>query len=551
MSTPSYTPPPGKDPLDPDLGDWVYVYNVIGTVYGEHGKITGVEYTEHIEALIERGFMTLTLPPADGVATPPKGDNSLATLGDVKRVLHEDFGDFSHLTEAELNATYANRVRLHHVEVFDSVFGGLAGAHPDPRWSDESHLTAAGYAQFAARVANARDDTGGHIITGGKVTFLGNSWMVQGGAAWGDAVKARIPSATTVTSGGLGDKSERLLTRFDADVPADSDFVVFNEPGVNDVYQGTTPDAMIANLEQLVKKVHAIGAIPVFIGMVPLVVHPARSTAWRTLSAALIGNGTSFPGMPASAVAVRYPLMSIGTRPTATSIGLGSQAASKVTANNNTGIGDQALRDLVSGSNNTAVGALALMSNVSANFNTAVGQGALIYATSPNNTGIGAYALLGATTGEGNTGFGKSALYAPAGNAANATTTGSFNTAVGVEAGSAPDASRTTAVGHQAVAAGPNSTALGANTSVSATANGGVAIGRDFTGVSAAATVANEFALGTGYHHVRVKGRLNVAPRTPSSSADTQGVVGDITSDDNYIYAKTSTGWKRSALTTF
>jgi hypothetical protein len=38
---------------------------------------------------------------------------------------------------------------------------------------------------------------------------------------------------------------------------------------------------------------------------------------------------------------------------------------------------------------------------------------------------------------------------------------------------------------------------------------------------------------------------------TPSSSADATGASGDVRWDDNYIYIKTSAGWKRSALTTF
>lgn len=38
---------------------------------------------------------------------------------------------------------------------------------------------------------------------------------------------------------------------------------------------------------------------------------------------------------------------------------------------------------------------------------------------------------------------------------------------------------------------------------------------------------------------------------TPTSSADASGNTGDIAYDDNYIYVKTSAGWKRSALSTF
>lgn len=38
---------------------------------------------------------------------------------------------------------------------------------------------------------------------------------------------------------------------------------------------------------------------------------------------------------------------------------------------------------------------------------------------------------------------------------------------------------------------------------------------------------------------------------TPSGTADTSGNVGDQTSDDNYLYKKTSVGWKRAALSTW
>ncbi len=38
---------------------------------------------------------------------------------------------------------------------------------------------------------------------------------------------------------------------------------------------------------------------------------------------------------------------------------------------------------------------------------------------------------------------------------------------------------------------------------------------------------------------------------TPASTADTNGNVGDFAWDDNYLYVKTSVGWKRVALSTF
>jgi hypothetical protein len=48
-----------------------------------------------------------------------------------------------------------------------------------------------------------------------------------------------------------------------------------------------------------------------------------------------------------------------------------------------------------------------------------------------------------------------------------------------------------------------------------------------------------------GYSQLRLR-----ASYTPTSSADTNGNIGDIAWDDNFLYVKVSTGWKKSALTT-
>jgi hypothetical protein len=47
----------------------------------------------------------------------------------------------------------------------------------------------------------------------------------------------------------------------------------------------------------------------------------------------------------------------------------------------------------------------------------------------------------------------------------------------------------------------------------------------------------------TGYDQLRVE-----TPYTPTSTTDGHGNVGDIAWDDNFIYVKTSVGWKRAAL---
>jgi hypothetical protein len=50
----------------------------------------------------------------------------------------------------------------------------------------------------------------------------------------------------------------------------------------------------------------------------------------------------------------------------------------------------------------------------------------------------------------------------------------------------------------------------------------------------------------TGYSQFRLR-----TSYTPTSTSDTNGNTGDFSWDDNYFYIKTSSGWKRSALTTF
>jgi hypothetical protein len=117
-----------------------------------------------------------------------------------------------------------------------------------------------------------------------------------------------------------------------------------------------------------------------------------------------------------------------------------------------------------------------------------------------------------------------------------------------------------TAVGAFSWADAENATALGGATSVEGVESTAVGYGARVLfghshssafGADAQPTKSNQVRLGDSTDEVSVPGRLNVARRTPSGSADSQGTVGDITSDDNYIYVKTSGGWKRVALSTF
>lgn len=120
---------------------------------------------------------------------------------------------------------------------------------------------------------------------------------------------------------------------------------------------------------------------------------------------------------------------------------------------------------------------------------------------------------------------------------------GRSSVAVGVNAKTTAVAFGAVAIGNSAAAQASGAIAIG---TADASGNDAVAIGN-----SASAPNADDFVLGSSSHHVQIPGRLNVARRTPTSSADTQGAVGDFTSDDSYVYVKTSAGWKRSALSTF
>lgn len=57
-------------------------------------------------------------------------------------------------------------------------------------------------------------------------------------------------------------------------------------------------------------------------------------------------------------------------------------------------------------------------------------------------------------------------------------------------------------------------------------------------------TAALDINGSTGYNQLRLRTTF-----TPSSASDTRGDVGDIAWDSNYIYVKTSTGWKRAFIT--
>jgi len=84
------------------------------------------------------------------------------------------------------------------------------------------------------------------------------------------------------------------------------------------------------------------------------------------------------------------------------------------------------------------------------------------------------------------------------------------------------------------------------------TVNGDVKLnttsGRTSIGVDSATSITSKLDVSgeQGYNQLRLRKKY-----TPTSSSDTNGNEGDVSWDDNYLYIKTSTGWKRTTLSSF
>lgn len=438
-----------------------------------------------------------------------------------------------------------------------------SGSEIVPLWLNASHLTGQGVSAWGYWFANAKDDKGNYIIQGSspKVTLFGDSWMAQNPDGLASVIKTRIPGATVINASVSGNKSADMIVRFATDVPTDSDYVIFNEPGVNDIYAYTPHDVFFNNFNELINQIRSINAIPIFTGVVPL----SERVAQASLKSYALSDSV-LREMVSTDIVIN-PVIGIGM-PETDSIGIGSGSLNAITTgignvavgiraldadtsgSNNTAVGREALTENTTGQNNTAVGHNALRTNTSGGENVAMGAAALASSNSSRNTAIGYNAGVLLSIGAWNTFIGHGAGYQSGGDATgDATKTGNYQTLIGFQAGSADAINFPTAIGYRAKASNIGATAIGAGALASGI--GAVAIGRDNEGNGATATIQNEFVLGTLLHTVKIPGRLNVGRKTPTGSADIQGVVGDITSDDNYVYAKTSTGWKRSALTTW
>jgi len=408
-----------------------------------------------------------------------------------------------------------------------------SGATIAPMWLNVSHITAdsvGGSRAYGYWLANAKKPDGSYVFSGPAgqtIVWLGDSWTAESIIEFEAEIDARLGQTTVINAGIPGNRLSQMIARFATDVTPHNPDIVIVEYGVNDVYGLLTSNQMAAELQQVVMMCQAIGADVVLPGMVPLIDHPGASADRNAELKALVTS----PEFPSVSVSALLPRMEILQSPrNATSIRLGTGTQTNTTGANNTAIGRNAQAALTSGNSNTAIGDQTQNKITTANYNTAIGQGVQFNATGGFNTGIGALSQFNLSSGIGNVAIGYGTQYSPNGATGNATTTASYQTVIGYQAGQGGTSQddRITAIGMWALCQGAYSVSIGSQASTNgtgaiaiggntqATAAGAVAIGRDNGGVGASATTTNQFVLGTDKHIVTIPGTLKLPASTAS-----------------------------------
>ncbi len=210
------------------------------------------------------------------------------------------------------------------------------------------------------------------------------------------------------------------------------------------------------------------------------------------------------------------------------------------------------LTDAVYDGSSIFLGENAGSSDDGANINTSVGKSSMLQNISGEyNTAIGFASLLGNSTGSNNVGLGVGANYY--------NETGSNNTMLGFQAGRGTDVvaahnkSGNVFIGYQAGYEETSSNKLYIENTSSPTpliwgnfSNDKVTIHGKLGISTKLSTSKIDIAGSNGYDQLRLRSSY-----TPTGSGDTNGEIGDTAWDDNYLYIKTNSGWKRTTLSIF
>lgn len=254
-----------------------------------------------------------------------------------------------------------------------------------------------------------------------------------------------------------------------------------------------------------------------------------------------------------------------------TSMGDGA-LASNTTGNDNSAFGYKALSSVSNGERNIAFGSQSLESSYSSDniaigyqssqystnalFTIAIGSTALQNNNGDSNIAIGDGTLYNNTTGIDNVGIGYQVMTnniiglsnVSIGNFGLSVNNGDNNTSIGYQAGASNiNGDSNTFLGFNSdCIAYPNltnSTAVGANTQLQQSNT--VILGNSAdVGINTSTPTSKLDIVGTfGYNQFRMRTSYQ-----PSGTTDTNGNVGDVAYDNDYIYIKTISGWGRTVL---
>ena len=206
----------------PALGDYVWVYWVVGTQYGAAGVVTGNEYDAQIASLIDAGYGTLTTKPAKPGTPPPVNPNAALNTTQVRALLAGD----GYLTEETANGTYA-------------PLGSTGG-------------TGTKVGTKAVVIGNSIDVS----QEAPSVSSRNSSWFNY------CSILTRQQFTYGYNAGVGGDTTAMMLARFDADVAPHSPSIVIIGGPENDAdpANGVSVASFAANMMALAAKVRDIGA---------------------------------------------------------------------------------------------------------------------------------------------------------------------------------------------------------------------------------------------------------------------------------------------------